>query len=107
MAAIDKDLPLILTGDFNCAAGSSPAYEILTREAGLSDTWTQAASRANDGLNTFNGFGGERKEGVRIDWILVRGRADVPRAEIVTYAEKGHYPSDHFPVAVQLVFPSY
>jgi endonuclease/exonuclease/phosphatase family metal-dependent hydrolase len=102
LAAADRAIPVILVGDFNCAAGNSRAFEILTGEAGLSDTWAVAAARVNEGLNTFNGFQLARKEGVRIDWILLRGRAVVSRAEIVTYAEDGHHPSDHFPVVVDL-----
>ena len=102
LAAADRAIPLILVGDFNCAAGNSRAYEILTGEAGLSDTWAMAASRVNEGLNTFNGFQPTRKEGVRIDWILLRGKAGVSRAEIVTYSENGQNPSDHFPVVVDL-----
>lgn len=102
LAAADRAVPLILVGDFNCAAGSSRAWEILTGEAGLSDTWTMAAARVNDGMNTFNGFQPARKEGVRIDWILLRGKAGVSRAEIVTYSENGQNPSDHFPVVVDL-----
>jgi endonuclease/exonuclease/phosphatase family metal-dependent hydrolase len=102
LAAADRAIPLILTGDFNCAAGSSRAYEILTGEAGLSDAWSMAAARVNEGLNTFNGFTPAQKAGVRIDWVLLRGKADVSRAEIVTDAENGQYPSDHFPVLVNL-----
>ncbi len=102
LAAADRAIPLVLVGDFNCAAGSSRAFEILTSEAGLSDAWTMAASRVNEGLNTFNGFRPVLKEGVRIDWVLLRGRAVVSRAEIVTYSENGQNPSDHFPVVVDL-----
>jgi endonuclease/exonuclease/phosphatase family metal-dependent hydrolase len=102
LAAADRAIPLILVGDFNCAAGNSRAFEILTGEAGLSDAWTMATSRLNEGLNTFNGFQLARKEGVRIDWVLLRGKAGASRAEIVTYSENGQNPSDHFPVVVDL-----
>ena len=102
LASTDRSVPLVLVGDFNCAAGNSRAFEILTGEAGLSDTWTMSASRVNEGLNTFNGFQPARKQGVRIDWVLLRGKAGVSRAEIVTYSENGRNPSDHFPVVVDL-----
>jgi endonuclease/exonuclease/phosphatase family metal-dependent hydrolase len=102
LASGDRAVPLILVGDFNCAAGNSRAFEILTGEAGLSDAWTMAASRVNEGLNTFNGFQPVRREGVRIDWVLLRGKAGVSRAEIVSYSEQGQNPSDHFPVVVDL-----
>jgi len=102
LAAADRTIPLILVGDFNCAAGNSRAWEILTGEAGLTDAWPLAATRVNEGLNTFNGFQPARKDGVRIDWVLLRGKAGVSRAEIVTYSENGQNPSDHFPVVVDL-----
>jgi endonuclease/exonuclease/phosphatase family metal-dependent hydrolase len=96
LASTDRSVPLVLTGDFNCAAGNSRAFEILTGEAGLADTWALASTRVNEGLNTFNGFQPAR-EGVRIDWVLLRGKAGVSRAEIVTIRERLN-PSDHFPV---------
>ncbi len=103
IAAIPRDLPLVLTGDFNCAAGKSRAFETLVTEGGLADTWDLAVRRVNEGVNTFNGFKPPAMEGVRIDWILVRGRATVTRAEIVTWSRGGQLPSDHFPVVVDLI----
>lgn len=104
LAALDPALPVVLTGDFNCAAGTSRAWEILTRDAGLSDTWLAAAERANAGLNTFHNYEPPRHEGVRIDWILARRAAAVDRAAIVTYAERDQTPSDHFPVTALVRF---
>lgn len=104
LAQTDPELPLLLTGDFNCAAGASAAYTELTAGAGLADTWTLAKERANDGLNTFNGFAPPKREGVRIDWILARGAAEVPAAAIPDSAEDGRTPSDHFPVTATVRF---
>ncbi|HSK09335.1 MAG TPA: endonuclease/exonuclease/phosphatase family protein [Vicinamibacterales bacterium] len=104
LAKVEPSLPLVLTGDFNCPAAGCAAYEILTKEAGLADAWILADRRVNEGVNTFNGFGPARKDGVRIDWILVRGQSAVPRAETVTYGDGGRFPSDHFPVVAQLRF---
>jgi endonuclease/exonuclease/phosphatase family metal-dependent hydrolase len=39
------------------------------------------------------------QDGVRIDWILARGTLEVGETAVVTYAENGQFPSDHFPVA--------
>jgi endonuclease/exonuclease/phosphatase family metal-dependent hydrolase len=104
LASTDRQVPLVLTGDFNCAAGASEAYDILTGQAGLADAWTAAATRANDGIGTFNGFKPATKGGPRIDWVLLRGPAAVSRASIVTGPGEGRYPSDHFPVVVDIVF---
>ena len=95
---LKTDLPIILTGDFNTAAGNSKSYEILVKEGGFTDTWPLARVRVNEKLNTFNNFKAPVEGATRIDWILVRGAVTVERIEIVTYSENGQYPSDHFPV---------
>lgn len=92
-AKLPKDLPFILTGDFNAGADLAP-YKILTEN--LKDAWTTAGRRVGP-EGTFNGFEG-RSTGPRIDWILYRGPFTVLEAETVTYNEDGRYPSDHFPV---------
>ena len=104
LASADAALPLLLVGDFNCAAGNSAAFDILTKEALLADAWRLAARRVNDRMGTFHGYSTPREDGVRIDWILLRGKAEVSHAEIVTYQEHGQYPSDHFPVVAQVMF---
>lgn len=102
LATMDASVPLILGGDFNCSAGASRAYEILTRDAGLTDTWTATDQRVNDGLNTFHNYEPPVHAGERIDWILARAPRRVTRAEIVTYQETGQSPSDHFPVVADV-----
>lgn len=102
VAALDTKLPLILTGDFNAAAGTNQAYHILTRDSFFADTWIASKARKGEGLNTSNGFEGIRRNGVRIDWILTRGVFTVDSAEIVTFSRDGQFPSDHFPVVVRL-----
>lgn len=104
LATMDASVPLILGGDFNCAAGASRAYEILTRDAGLTDSWTAADQRVNDGLNTFHNYETPVHAGERIDWILARDPRRVTHAEIVTYQENGQSPSDHFPVVADVDF---
>ena len=105
ITALKTDLPIVLTGDFNCAAGRSRAYDTLMKEGGFTDTWSSAKARENESFNSFHGFKEPKKNGVRIDWILARRAATVERAEIVTFAKASQYPSDHFPVAAWLTFP--
>jgi endonuclease/exonuclease/phosphatase family metal-dependent hydrolase len=102
VTALDTKLPLLLVGDFNAAAGSNKAYEILTGDNFFMDAWLLAGERRGEGTNTFNGFRPPRRDGVRIDWILTRGEVTVARAETVTFARNGEFPSDHFPVVAQL-----
>jgi endonuclease/exonuclease/phosphatase family metal-dependent hydrolase len=104
MGAVDPKLPLLLVGDFNCTAGQSAAYEILTNEAGLIDTWRAARTKENATLNTFHNYEPAREQGFRIDWILARPPVEVSHAEIVTDHEGSQYPSDHFPVVADVRF---
>lgn len=100
--ALGTDLPVILLGDFNAVAGRNAAYTTLTGDGFFRDTWTLAGERRNADFNTFNGFAPAKRDGARIDWILVRGPADVRATEIVTSGRDGRYPSDHFPVVAWL-----
>jgi endonuclease/exonuclease/phosphatase family metal-dependent hydrolase len=102
VAALDTKLPVLLIGDFNAAAGSNKAYEILTGDKFFTDAWTIAGERRGEGINTFNGFQPAKLNGVRIDWILTRGDVTVAAAETLTYAPDRQFPSDHFPVLARL-----
>lgn len=104
LAAVDAVTPLLLVGDFNCLAGRSAPYTELTEGAGLTDAWLAAARRTNDDLNTFHGYEPPKHDGERIDWILARRPAAVSEAAILTYAEDGRTPSDHFPVTATVRF---
>jgi endonuclease/exonuclease/phosphatase family metal-dependent hydrolase len=99
IAALPKEVPFVLTGDFNCDVGSEPYKEIAT---GLTDAWGTAVSKSGPN-GTFNGFKGT-STGARIDWILFRGFTRAAQVETVTKNEDGRYPSDHFPVFAVLEF---
>ena len=104
IAQLDPAVPLLLVGDFNCLGGRSRAYEILTKEGGLADTWVLAPRRQNEDMNSFNDFKPARREGERIDWILARPPVAVEQAAVVGYDESAPYPSDHFPVTAVVRF---
>jgi endonuclease/exonuclease/phosphatase family metal-dependent hydrolase len=95
---LPADVPLFLVGDFNAIAVANRAYDILTKEAGLTDTWFAARERRNEDANSFTGFDPLRREGERIDWILARGAIDVRATEVVTFRQGDQWPSDHLPV---------
>jgi endonuclease/exonuclease/phosphatase family metal-dependent hydrolase len=95
---LPANVPLFLVGDFNSIAVANRAYDILTKEAGLTDTWFAARERRNEDANSFTGFGPLRREGERIDWILARGAIDVRATELVTFRQGDQWPSDHLPV---------
>ncbi len=100
--ALGTTLPVILTGDFNAAAGDNKAYDLLTGEKFFTDAWLAAPERHGEGFATFNNFKAAVPTGERIDWILTRGGVQVDRAETVIYARPGEFPSDHYPVIVKL-----
>lgn len=102
VAQLDAALPVVLLGDFNCAAGSSAPYEALTDAGPFDDAFEVARER---GLRcaSFNGWKAPR-EGALIDWILVRGEVVVEHVEVVTFDAEKPFPSDHFPVAARLRF---
>jgi endonuclease/exonuclease/phosphatase family metal-dependent hydrolase len=104
VAVLEPQLPVLVIGDFNAAAGANRAYEILTNGGYLRDAWDLAAQRDGVGVGTFNGFKAEDPSGIRIDWILARGQVTVLRAETVTFTWAGQFPSDHFPVVAQVRF---
>lgn len=100
--ALSTNLPIILAGDFNSAAGENKAYTILTVDNFFQDTWTKALVRRGDGLGTFNGFESMPIGSERIDWILTRGDLTIESAEIVTVKPHDQWASDHFPVVARL-----
>ncbi|MEO8809087.1 MAG: endonuclease/exonuclease/phosphatase family protein [Rhodanobacter sp.] len=87
---------VILAGDFNCGP-DTPVHARLTKN--LQDAWVAAASRSGP-AKTFHNFTGTPDQ--RIDWVLTRGFKTLT-ARTVTTHEGRRYPSDHFPVVVDLV----
>ncbi|ALG15000.1 endonuclease [Kibdelosporangium phytohabitans] len=100
--AVAPGLPVVLTGDFNAAAGTTPTYDILVNGAGLTDSWPAAAERRTPLYATFHGYRPLVPGGQRIDWILTRGAETIQAAGINTHARAGQFPSDHLPVQALL-----
>ena len=96
---------VVVMGDFNAIAETSETWHAATND-GLRDAWVVAEKQEGPPL-TSNGFGPppQGREG-RIDWILVGGPVTVERAVTVLHSVDGRWPSDHYPVAAELVIGS-
>ncbi len=99
---LTNGLPVLLIGDFNAEPGKEKTYSSLVSDGFLSDAWTTAAKRKNDGIETFHNFKGPRQGPYRIDWILTRGPWEVPEAEVFIFSRRNQFPSDHHPVVARL-----
>ena len=96
------DQPVLLVGDFNAVAKASAAYATFTGDGYLTDLFRSAPQRTSEDLNTFHGYRKPRTEGAHIDWLLGRGGWKPKAAAVITFAQGGEHPSDHFPVMVTL-----
>lgn len=101
MAKLPKDVPFLLTGDFNAPATTD--LHGVVEAAGLADAWTQSPVRLG-GENTFHGFTGTADRPRRIDWIFSRGMRAVMAETMEQHSAEGKYPSDHFPVLAVFEF---
>jgi len=99
---LGANLPIILTGDFNCNAESAEAWKIFVK-GGLRDAWQEAAKHIGP-TQTFGNFKApdEKQNGERIDWIMIRGPFAVNEAETILFNKNGHYPTDHYPVTAKI-----
>ncbi len=100
--------PVVLMGDFN-AGEDNLAIEHLkssspSKDGQLADTFRVLYPDAEE-VGTFNGFKG-RTNGAKIDFVFADPSIEVKSAVIVHTNEDGRYPSDHFPVAAEVLIPS-
>ncbi len=99
--AIERRAPIILLGDFNDCPGSE-VHRSLNKPVGpFKDCWKALGKSEDRQSYTHHGFSGTPAKG-RIDWILITQEITVRDVAIVRDQEDGRYPSDHFPVWVDL-----
>lgn len=108
IAQLADGRPVVLTGDFNCTAGSPP-YQILTGEEaaklGQAVPLTDARGLSVNGHqgpdSSWTGFL-QIVPDFQIDFIFVGGPVRVLLHEIRDNQRGGRYPSDHLPVLADL-----
>ena len=100
IAAIAGKQPVIFTGDFN---GDHDAewYKTIAESGLLRDSYREAPHPyANNG--SFNAFGANVKKPNIIDHIFISPAFSASRYGILTDTYQGKFPSDHFPVLVDV-----
>lgn len=95
-----NNLPVLLTGDFNCGENNIAIQKILN--FGLVDTFRKLNSVSKE-EGTFNGFKGDRS-GERIDFIFASNDLEPISSKIDLTQKDGQFPSDHFPVITTLKY---
>jgi endonuclease/exonuclease/phosphatase family metal-dependent hydrolase len=92
--------PVILTGDFN-GDHSSGWYQAIANSGKLKDTFREVKHPYVTNPS-FNGFKHPKEGKQIIDHVFVTGNFKVNRWGVLTDSYHGKYPSDHFPILVEL-----
>ena len=91
----DKNLPVILTGDFNLTPDQEP-IALLKRY--FSDSREVTEQPPYGPVGTFNSFDWNAPMEGRIDYIFVHGEIKVLKYAVLTDSKEKRWPSDHLPV---------
>ncbi|KAE9045458.1 hypothetical protein PR001_g4966 [Phytophthora rubi] len=113
---IAGEAPLFLMGDFNTYRHTS-TYSYFTKQEGgpqMREAWPEAAKQIGDVSYTYHGWAGVKNDGEKtavraanhIDWIFYRPEMTVLTTEVITEERNGRYPSDHYPIQAEVLFPS-
>lgn len=101
-----SDIPIIVTGDFNCPP-ASPTHTVFL-EQDFVDVYRATGQRDDAQAGTFHDFGkidpASEEASWRIDWILLRdptGQFQPQACTIIRDAQPPLYPSDHYPVLAE------
>ena len=93
---------VVLTGDFNLT-DDQQGIKVITKQ--MTDTHLKAGKNAFGPTGNFNGFHFEKPVTKRIDYVFVsKGGFKVLKSGILSDSKNCKYPSDHFPVLVDLDF---
>ncbi|EAZ80320.2 endonuclease/exonuclease/phosphatase family protein [Algoriphagus machipongonensis] len=95
--------PAIMMGDFNVTP-DNPAYTTITSNPAWKDSRLISKIPSYGPKGTFTGFDWERMPDGIIDHVFVYGPIEVIRHGILSDNYGKKYPSDHFPVLVELDF---
>lgn len=99
IAKIDATSPVLVSGDFNFTAASK-GYEIVTQT--LADAEKVSITPATGGHKTYNGFGENKEADNKIDFVFIKKSMKVHSHQIDTTTYNNFFPSDHFPIVVNV-----
>ncbi|MDH5599104.1 MAG: endonuclease/exonuclease/phosphatase family protein [Cyclobacteriaceae bacterium] len=92
---------ILVLGDFNCTPESEP-YKILTSNAHLLfDSYATAKHIQGPGGTFASEFHVDNLGNERIDHIFTN-LENIKKYKIIDQQEKGHFPSDHLPVLIEV-----
>ena len=97
----NKNLPVILTGDFNLTPDQEP---IILLKRFMRDSFEVTEEPPYGPVGTYNGFKMDADlTSRRIDYIFVHGGIDVLKYAALTDFKDYRFPSDHLPVFAKVV----
>ncbi len=96
-----ENLPAVWMGDFNVTPDNA-AYQTIVSDPNWKDARLVSKIPSYGPAGTFTGFDWEKMPDGIIDHIFVSGKIEVLRHGILTDNYGKKYPSDHFPVMVEL-----
>lgn len=96
-----KNLPVTLTGDFNLTDDTEP-IKIISKS--LNDSYYHSKKVHYGPKGTFQNFDITVPAKERIDYVFVKGFEVISNRTVNDRRENLLYPSDHFPVLVELEF---
>lgn len=95
----DKNLPVILTGDFNLTPDQEP---IALLKKYFKDSREVTEQPPYGPVGTFNSFDWNAPLEGRIDYIFVQGEIKVLKYAVITDSKEKRWPSDHLPVLAKV-----
>ncbi len=98
---IAGDNPVICTGDFNATPDSEP-IRIILQDGLLNDAYSTTQKPPYGTTGTFNSFRLDHPMQNRIDYVWTTGHFTVNKYGVLNDMQYGHFPSDHFPVLVNV-----
>ncbi len=100
---IANGYPAMTTGDFNATPDSEP-IQIILNDGLLNDSYDVTVQPPYGTVGTFSSFRLDAKMQNRIDYVWVTKDIMVNKYGVLNDVQYGHFPSDHFPVMVNVSF---